>query len=69
MASSITEGQIKKLRKVGHLSDDIAHQLPDEGQLIPTPSPMRGLFFSPISSAGWAFLFTRSSEGSCSTMA
>ena len=34
MASSITEGQIKKLRKAGYLSNDIAHRLPDEGQLI-----------------------------------
>ena len=37
MASSVTEGQIKKLMKAGYLSDDIAHRLPDEGQLIPTP--------------------------------
>src|SRR4051812_4891002 len=51
MVSSVTEGHIKKLRKAGYLSDDIAHRLPDEGQLIPTPGPMRGWCSSPISSA------------------
>ena len=39
MASSITEGQIKNLRKAGYLSNDIVHRLPDVGQLIPTPRP------------------------------
>ena len=42
MVSSIMEGHIKKLRRAGYLRDDIAHRLPDEGQLIPTPGPMRG---------------------------
>ena len=42
MVSSVTEGHIKKLRRAGYLPDDIAHRLPDEGQLIPTPGPMRG---------------------------
>ena len=37
MASFVMEGHIKKLRKAGYLSNDIAHRLPDEGQLIPTP--------------------------------
>ena len=45
MASSVTNGKIKKLRKVGYLSDDIAHWLPDEGQLIPTPRPHERLVF------------------------
>ena len=35
MASSVTEGHIKKLRNAGYLSSDIAHRLPDEGELIP----------------------------------
>ena len=39
MVSSVTEGDIKKLRRAGYLPDDIAHRLPDEGQLIPTPRP------------------------------
>ena len=42
MVSSVMEGNIKKLRRVGYLPNDIAHRLPDEGQLIPTPGPMRG---------------------------
>ena len=42
MVSSVTEGDIKKLRRAGYLPDDIVHRLPDEGQLIPTPGPMRG---------------------------
>ena len=37
MASSVTEGQIQKLRGAGYLSSDIARRLPDEGELIPTP--------------------------------
>ena len=39
MVSSVTEGDVKKLRRAGYLHDDIAHRLPDEGQLIPTPKP------------------------------
>ena len=42
MASSVTEGHIEKLRSAGYLSSDIAHRLPDKGQLIPTPGPMIG---------------------------
>ena len=41
MVSSVTDGHIKKLRRAGYLPDDIAHRLPYEGQLIPTPDPMR----------------------------
>src|SRR4051812_23582619 len=39
MASSVTEGQIKMLRKAGYLSKDIPHRLPEAGQLLPTPRP------------------------------
>ena len=45
MVSSITEGDIKKLRGAGYLPDDIAHRLPDEGQLIPTPGPHERVVF------------------------
>ena len=51
MASSATEGHIQKLRSAGYLSSNIAHRLPDKGQLIPTSGPMRGWCFSPTSSA------------------
>ena len=47
MASSVTEGQIKKLRKAGYLSDNITHWLPNEGQLIPTPRPHERVVFPP----------------------
>ena len=55
MASSATKGQIKKLRKVGYLSDDIAHRLPDEGQLIPTPGPHERVIFLPHFLRGLGF--------------
>ena len=66
MVSSVTEGHIKKLRKAGYLSGDIAHRLPDEGQLIPTPRPhervvflthfLRGLGF-PLHPFVWGLMF------------
>ena len=31
MVSSVTEGDIKKLRKAGYLTKDITHRLPEEG--------------------------------------
>ena len=45
MASSVTEGHIQKLRNAGYLSSDIAHRLPDEGPLIPTPGPHERVVF------------------------
>ena len=66
MASSVTEGHIKRLRKAGYLSSDIAHRLPDKGQLIPTPRPhervmflthfLRGLGF-PLHPFVWGLMF------------
>ena len=50
MASSVMEGHIKRLQKAEYLSSDIAHRLPDKGQLVPTPGPMRGWCSSPTSS-------------------
>ena len=69
MASSVTEGHIKKLRKAGYLSSDIVHRLPDEGNSSPPPGPMRGSYFFPISSADWASHSIPLSGGSCSTTA
>ena len=45
MVSSVTEGDIKKLRRARYLPDDIAYRLPDEGQLIPTPGPHERVVF------------------------
>src|SRR3954469_12215302 len=47
MVSSITEGHVKKLRKAGYLSKDIAHWLPEKGQLLPTPRPHERVVFLP----------------------
>ena len=69
MVSSITECKVKKLRKPGYLSKDIAHQLPEEGQLLPTPRPHERVVFLPTSSVDWVFHSTHSSGGSCSTTA
>ena len=45
MASSLTEGHIKKLRGAGYLAADIAHRLPATGQVIPTPEPHERVVF------------------------
>ena len=45
MASSVTKEDIKKLREAGYLSTDIAHRLPAEGQIIPTPKPRERVVF------------------------
>ena len=37
MASSVTEGDIAKLREGRYLTAEILHRLPAEGQVIPTP--------------------------------
>ena len=55
MASSIMEGQIKKLRKAGYLSNDIAYRLPEKGQLIPTPRPHERVVFLPHFLRGLGF--------------
>ena len=55
MSSSVMEGQIKKLRKARYLSDDIAHRLPDAGQLIPAPRPHERVVFLPHFLRGLGF--------------
>ena len=45
MASSVTEEDITKLREAGYLAADIAHRLPDAGQIIPTPEPHERVVF------------------------
>ena len=69
MVSSAMEGQVKKLRKVKYLSKDIAHRLPEKGQLIPTPRSHERVVFLPHFLRGLGFLFTHLSGGSCSTTA
>ena len=55
MASSVTEEHIERLRSAGYLSSDIAHRLPDEGQLIPTPRPHERVVFLPHFLRGLGF--------------
>ena len=45
MVSSVMEENIKKLREAGYLAADIAHRLPDAGQIIPTPKPHERVVF------------------------
>ena len=45
MASSVTEGHIKKLHGAGYLAADIAHRLPAAGQIVPTPEPHERVVF------------------------
>jgi hypothetical protein len=68
MVSSVTEEDITKLQEAGYLAADIAHRLPNAGQIIPTPEPHERVVFLTHFSADWDFLSTRLSVGSCSTM-
>ena len=52
MASSVKEKDIDELRVAGYLAKQIAHRLPAEGQIVPTPEPTERVVFIPISSAG-----------------
>ena len=45
MVSSVMEEDIKKLRGAGYLAADIAHRLPDEGQIVPTAEPHERVVF------------------------
>ena len=45
MVSSVTEEDITKLWRAGYLATDIAHRLPDAGQIIPTPEPHERVVF------------------------
>ena len=55
LASTVKEEHITKLRSAGYLSGDIAHWLPDEGQLIPTPRPHETVVFIPHFLRGLSF--------------
>ena len=45
MVSSVTEENITKLREAVYLAADIAHRLPDGGQIVPTPEPHERVVF------------------------
>ena len=45
MASSVAEEDITKLRAAGYLAANIAHRLPAEGQITPTPKSRERVVF------------------------
>ena len=45
VASTVKEEHIVKLRAAGYLAADIAHRLPDTGQIIPTLGPHERVVF------------------------
>ena len=45
MASTVKEKHIVNLRAAGYLAADIAHRLPDNGQVTPTPGPHERVVF------------------------
>ena len=45
MASTVKEKHIANLWAAGYLAADIAHRLPDAGQVIPTPEPHERVVF------------------------
>ena len=47
MASSVTEENITKLREAGYLAESIAHRLPTEGHITPTPKSRERVVFLP----------------------
>ena len=59
-ASTVTDGDIMKLRQAGYLSADIAHRAPEEGQVIPAPKPGERVIFLPHFLRGLDFLCTPS---------
>ena len=45
VASTVKKEHIVKLREAGYLAADIAHRLPDAGQIIPTLGPHERVVF------------------------
>ena len=55
MASSVREEDITKLRAGGYLAESIAHRLPAEGQITPTPKSWERVVFLPHFVRGLGF--------------
>ena len=55
MASSVKEEDIAELRAAGYLAKEIAHRLPAQGQIIPTPKPDERAAFLPHFLRGLVF--------------
>ena len=67
MASTVKEEDIKKLREAGYLAADIAHRLPNAGQVVPTPQPHERVVFLAHFVRGLGFPL-HPFVGSCFTM-
>ena len=55
MVSSVKEEDITELRAAGYLAKEIAHRLPAEGQVVPTPKPTERVVFIPHFFQGLGF--------------
>ena len=55
MASTMKDKNIASLRAAGYLAADIAHRLPDEGQVTPIPGPHERVVFLPHFLRGLGF--------------
>ena len=55
MASSVIEENITKLREARYLAESIAHRLPAEGQITPTPKFRERVVFLPHFVRGLGF--------------
>ena len=63
MVSSVKEKDITKLWKAGFLAKEIAHRLPAEGKIIPTPEPHERVVFIPHFVCGLGFPLHRFVRG------
>ena len=55
MVSSVKEKDITRLREAGYLAKEVAHRLPTEGQIVPTPEPHERVVFIPHFVRGLGF--------------
>ena len=55
MVSSVKEKDITQLREAGYLAKEVAHRLPTEGQIIPTPEPHERVVLIPHFVRGLGF--------------
>lgn len=54
-ASSVTEDAILELKSAGYLPANVAHRVPEEGQVVPTPRPGERVMFLPHFIQGLGF--------------
>ena len=57
MVSYVKEKDITKLSEAGYLAKEVAHRLPTEGQIVPTPEPHERVVFIPHFVRGLIFYY------------